>query len=86
MALKKTTISLQPDELAWIAARAERAHEGNVSAAVGEAVRALRQREGLEAFLRMEKARRLTPAEVAEVFAEIQGAPSKPRRRRPRAA
>ena len=73
MATRKVTISLEAAELAWIKHRALRLNAGNLSAAFVDGLRALQRREALEDFLRMSKAPRLTPDEVAAVLAEVRG-------------
>ena len=83
---RKVTISLDAAELDWIEARAKRLHGGNVSAAFVDGVRAMRRSEALQAFLRSSKAPRLSSEEVADVLAEIRGAPPKPAGRRKHAA
>jgi len=86
MPTRKVTISLDADELAWLEQRAKRLHAGNVSAAFVDGVHALKRREALQDFLRMSKAPRLSPEEVAAVMAEIRSgeidAPKARRRRR----
>ena len=86
MGTRKVTISLDADELEWIAGRARRLNAGNLSAAFVDGLHALRRREALEDFLRMSKAPKLTPDEVAVVLAEVRGSggASKPARRRSR--
>jgi len=85
MPTRKVTISIEADELAWLEQRAKRLHAGNVSAAFLEGLQALKRREAMQDFLRMSKAPRLSPEEVVEVMAEIEGsdvAVPKGRRRR----
>ncbi len=87
MPTKKVTISVEAEELGWLEKRAKRLHAGNVSAAFSDGLKALRRREALEAFLRMSKAPRLTPDEVAAVMVEIhRGVGKRPARSRRRSA
>jgi hypothetical protein len=84
MATRKVTISLEASELAWIERRARRLNAGNLSAAFGDGLRALRRREALEDFLRMSKVPRLSSDAVAAVLAEVRGAEAEPKRARRR--
>jgi hypothetical protein len=84
--MRKVTISLDDDELAWIKRLAKRSYGGDLSAAFLEGLHALRRREAFEDFLRMSRAPRLSEREVAKVLAEIHGKWPAPRPRRRRQA
>ncbi|MFO0757281.1 MAG: hypothetical protein U0359_12370 [Byssovorax sp.] len=85
--MAKVSISIDDDDLKWLKLRAKRLHIGNLSAAIAEGTRLLRHNEALGKLLDELGAPELSPAELAEVDAELQGVPAaRPAKRRRRAA
>lgn len=83
----KISISLEHSDLALLRRRAAQLYGGNLSAAVGEGVRRIREQEGREALVRwLGPAGQLSPEQQAAIEAEWQQPPQPPRhgrRRRP---
>lgn len=71
--MAKVSISIDAADLKWLRARARRFHDGNLSGAVGELVRQARHSEALGAMLDDLGAPVLSPEEVEEVVAELEG-------------
>lgn len=82
---EKISVSIDRADLAMLRARARRLYGGNLSAAIAEGVRRLREEEGREALVRwLGDAGRTTEAEREAIRAEQRGelAPAAPKRRR----
>lgn len=82
---RKVSISIDRADLSALKRRARRLYAGNVSAAIAEGVRRLREEEGREALLAwLGDAARTTAAERNAIRAEWRdgAAPSRRRRRR----
>ena len=71
--MAKVSVSLDAMDLEWLRDRARRLHDGNLSGAVAEAVHLARQHEALGAMLDALGAPVLSPEEVDEVMAELEG-------------
>jgi hypothetical protein len=82
----KTSISIDPADLAWLRARARRHHRGNLSAAVAEATEVLRHHERMRALMNFLGPPVLTEAEKVALDREIDGAPVRARSRRAKRA
>ena len=67
VAATKISVTIDDTDLTWLRRRAKLAHGGNLSAAVAEAARALRQREALVAFLKEVGGPHLDPVELAAI-------------------
>jgi hypothetical protein len=70
MARHKISVTIGDSDLAWLRKRAQRAHGGNLSAAMAEAARLLRKQEALRAFLDQAAVPRLSAPELAEIQEE----------------
>ena len=80
---EKISISLESDELRALRQRADKLYGGNLSAAVAEGVRRVREEEGREALSAwLGQASEATPEELEGIRAEWSGEPTKRRRRR----
>jgi K+/H+ antiporter YhaU regulatory subunit KhtT len=69
MPVEKLSVSLVPEDAAWVRRKAEET-ASNVSAVLSEAVRQQRRLEALEALLAELGTSDITPADVAAVLAE----------------
>jgi len=82
---EKISVSLDSEDVRALRRRAELRYAGNLSAAVAEAVRRIREEEGREALVAwLGPAAAMTPAERDAIDAEWRGKPVK--RHRSRAA
>ncbi len=80
---QKVSVSLDRADLRALRRRAERLYGGNLSAAIGEGARRIREEEGREALLGwLGDVARATPEQLDAVRAEWQGAAPRARRRR----
>jgi hypothetical protein len=84
--MAKVTISIDADDLRWLRKRAKRLHDGNLSAAVAEGTRLVRDREALGALLDGLGAPQLSEREIDAASAELMGQARPTRRSRRRAA
>ena len=81
----KISVSLDPSDVNALRRRAKKLYNGNLSAAVAEGARRIREEEGREALAAwLGKAAEATPEEREAIRAEWGGEP--PKRRRTRAA
>jgi hypothetical protein len=81
----KVSVSIERADLALLQRRARKLYGGNLSAAVGEGVRHIREQEGREALVAwLGSAGRATDAEREQLRSEWQprAAPAKARRKR----
>jgi K+/H+ antiporter YhaU regulatory subunit KhtT len=69
MPVEKLSVSLAPDEIAWVRRKAEES-ASNVSAVLAEAVRQQRRLEAIDALLAELGTDDITAEDVAAVFAE----------------
>ena len=81
----KISVSVGRDDLVLLKRRAQRLYGGNLSAAVSEGVRHIREQEGREALLKwLGPAAEATEAQIAEIHAEWNSPiPPPPKRRKP---
>lgn len=80
--MAKTSISIDADDLAWLRKRARKHHKGNLSAAVAEGTKILRQHEELRRLLDDMNAPQLNDADRARLDRELDGRPARGRSRR----
>lgn len=78
---EKVSVSLDRADLALLRKRAKRLHGGNLSAALAEGIRLLREEEGREALVAWLGEAKMTEAQREEIRAEWRAAVP-PRRRR----
>jgi hypothetical protein len=78
---EKVSVSLDRADLALLRKRAKRLHGGNLSAALTEGIRLLREEEGREALVAWLGEAKMTEAQREEIRAEWRAAVP-PRRRR----
>lgn len=84
--MAKTSISIDAADLKWLRAWARKHHKGNLSAAVAEGTKILRQHENLRKVLDDMGARQLTDTDRARLDREIDGPPVRARARRTKRA
>lgn len=78
----KVSISLDRSDLTMLRRRARRLYGGNLSAAIAEGVRRIREDEGREALVGwLGDAAKTTPAQGESIRAEWRGASARARRR-----
>jgi hypothetical protein len=82
----KTSISIEEGDLRWLRAWARKHHRGNLSAAVAEGTKILRQHENLRKVLDDMGAPLLTDADRARLDREIDGPAVRRRTRRTKRA
>ncbi len=83
----KLSVSLDRSDVALLRKRAKRLYGGNLSAAIAEGVRRIREEEGREALVRwLGDAAIVTPEQAEAIRAEWRGESRPTRRRRHRAA
>lgn len=71
---KKISVSLDPADLATIRRRAQRLHDGNLSAALADGIDRLREEEGREALVAwLGDAAKTTPEQREAIRAEWRG-------------
>lgn len=79
---EKVSISLDVDDLRALRRRAKKLHDGNLSAAVAEGIRRIREEEGREAVVAwLGEAAETTPEQREAIRAEWRGDAPKRRRR-----
>jgi hypothetical protein len=79
---EKISVSVDRSDLRVLRRRAKKLYGGNLSAAIAEAARRIREEEGREALVAwLGDSSLATPAERAAIRAEWHGGASKPRRR-----
>ncbi len=84
--MAKTSISIAEDDLKWLRAWARKHHEGNLSAAIAEGTKILRQHDNLRRVLDDMGVPELTDADRARIDRELDGPPRARSRRGRRAA
>lgn len=84
--MAKTSISIDAADLKWLRAWARKHHKGNLSAAVAEGTKILRQHDNLRKVLDEMGVPELTDTDRARIDRELDGPPKLRSRRGRRAA